>query len=97
MSDLPKNWTITPLGSLLSAIVGGGTPSKANAEYFHGTIPFMTVKDLHQRFIEDTQDHITQQALEASASTLIPADTLIVASRMSLGVKTGLVIYAFNE
>ncbi len=85
MSDLPKNWTITPLGSLLSAIVGGGTPSKANAEYFHGTIPFMTVKDLHQRFIEDTQDHITQQALEASASTLIPADTLIVASRMSLG------------
>lgn len=85
MSELPKSWSIAPLGNLLSTIVGGGTPSKANAEYFHGTVPFMTVKDMHHRFIEDTQDHITQQALEASASTLIPADTLIVASRMSLG------------
>ena len=45
----------------------------------------MTVKDMHARFIEDTQDHITEAALADSASTLVPADTLIVASRMSLG------------
>lgn len=85
MSDLPDSWITAPLGALLSAIVGGGTPSKATPEYFRGSIPFMTVKDMHERFIADTQDHITEQALESSASTLIPADTLIVASRMSLG------------
>ena len=45
----------------------------------------MTVKDLHARFVADTQDHISEDALEDSASTLIPADTLIVATRMSLG------------
>lgn len=85
MSELPDSWVTAPLGDLLSTIVGGGTPSKANPEYFQGSIPFMTVKDMHERFIADTQDHITEQALESSASTLIPADTLVVASRMSLG------------
>ncbi|MBK6714997.1 MAG: restriction endonuclease subunit S [Burkholderiales bacterium] len=85
MSELPDSWVLAPLGSLLSAVTGGGTPSKANAENFRGSIPFMTVKDMHARFIEDTQDHITETALTESASTLVPADTLIVASRMSLG------------
>lgn len=85
MSELPAGWVNAQLGDLLTNIVGGGTPSKANASYFQGVIPFMTVKDMHSRFIEDTQDHITQEALDDSASTMIPADTLIVASRMSLG------------
>lgn len=85
MNDLPTGWVSVRLGDLLTNIVGGGTPSKANASYFQGTIPFMTVKDMHSRFIEDTQDHITQEALADSASTLIPADTLVVASRMALG------------
>jgi type I restriction enzyme, S subunit len=85
MSELPASWAIAPLDELLAAIVGGGTPSKSKASYFQGTIPFMTVKDMHARFIEDTQDHITQEALDDSASTLIPADTLVVATRMSLG------------
>jgi type I restriction enzyme, S subunit len=85
MSELPTGWVSVQLGDLLTNIVGGGTPSKATASYFQGTIPFMTVKDMHSRFIEDTQDHITQEALDDSASALIPADTLVIASRMSLG------------
>lgn len=85
MNDLPESWAMAPLGNLLTGIVGGGTPSKANADHFRGKIPFMTVKDMHARFINDTQDHITEAALADSASTLIPADTLIIASRMSLG------------
>ena len=85
MSDLPQGWAATQLGELASSIVGGGTPSKSNADYFRGTVPFMTVKDMHARFILDTQDHITEEALVDSASRLIPADTLVVASRMSLG------------
>lgn len=85
MSDLPESWVRAPLGDLIASIVGGGTPSKAIQENFRGTIPFMTVKDMHSRFIEDTQDHINEKALSESASTVVPADTLIVSSRMSLG------------
>lgn len=85
MNELPEGWARTTLGTLLTRIVGGGTPSKAIVENFRGAIPFMTVKDMHERFIEDTQDHITEQALADSASTIVPADTLVIASRMSLG------------
>lgn len=58
----------------------------------------MTVKDLHARFVADTQDHISDAALEDSASTLVPADTLIVATRMSLGkITRPLVPTAINQ
>lgn len=98
MSDLPEGWVATQLGQLLKSIVGGGTPSKANPAYFQGAIPFMTVKDLHARFVADTQDHISDAALEDSASTLVPADTLIVATRMSLGkITRPLVPTAINQ
>ena len=45
----------------------------------------MTVKDMKGRFVSDTVDHISEKALNSSATTLVPADTLVVATRMSLG------------
>jgi len=83
--SLPMSWTVSPLSNLLDQIVGGGTPSKAVPANFMGKVPFMTVKDMKARFIADTIDHITEDAVESSATTKIPADTLIVAARMSLG------------
>jgi type I restriction enzyme S subunit len=85
MSELPKGWAKPQLNKILSQIVGGGTPSKANSAFFKGTIPFMTVKDLYGRFPSDTIDHISEEAIASSATTFVPADTLIVATRMSLG------------
>jgi type I restriction enzyme, S subunit len=85
VSNLPSSWVVAPLGDLLTEVLGGGTPDKSKAENFRGDIPFMTVKDMHSRFIDDTQDHISQEALASSASRVIPADTLVIASRMSLG------------
>lgn len=82
---LPEGWSSTTLDKLLVQIVGGGTPSKANTEFFRGTLPFMTVKDMKDRFPTDTIDHISNDAVEASATSVVPADTLIVATRMSLG------------
>ncbi|WP_260674056.1 restriction endonuclease subunit S [Comamonas aquatica] len=83
--SLPNSWVMTPLSNLLDRIVGGGTPSKSIAANFIGKVPFMTVKDMKARFIADTVDHISEDALSSSATTKIPADTLVVATRMSLG------------
>jgi type I restriction enzyme S subunit len=82
---LPEGWSSTTLDKLLVQIVGGGTPSKANTAFFRGIIPFMTVKDMKDRFPTDTIDHISNDAVKASATSVVPADTLIVATRMSLG------------
>jgi type I restriction enzyme S subunit len=86
MSDeLPPGWVSANLGDLLVKIEGGGTPSKANPNYFRGSIPFMTVKDMKERFPDDTVDHISREAAEHSSTKLVPAGTLIVATRMALG------------
>jgi type I restriction enzyme S subunit len=73
------------LGSLLERIAGGGTPSKAVFSYFDGDIPFATVKDFKCRRPIDTTDHITTDALANSASELVPADTLLLTTRMTIG------------
>jgi type I restriction enzyme S subunit len=83
--NIPQTWTLAQLGNLTAQIVGGGTPSKTSAANFNGHIPFMTVKDLKARFVSSTVDHISEDALQSSATTKVPADTLIVATRMSLG------------
>ncbi len=85
MTGLPQGWSSTPFKNILSQIVGGGTPSKANPSFFDGAIPFMTVKDLYGRFPSDTIDHVSETAIANSATTVVPSDTLIVATRMSLG------------
>lgn len=85
MNELPQGWVYCQFSDVLESIVGGGTPSKANPEYFAGSIPFMTVKDLHERFPRDTIDHISEDAVSDSATSIVPKDTLIVATRMSLG------------
>lgn len=83
--NFPISWTVTPLSNLLNKIVGGGTPSKAVATNFEGAVPFMTVKDMKARFITDTVDHISEGAVASSSKIKIPPDTLVVATRMSLG------------
>lgn len=45
----------------------------------------MTVKDMRGRLITNTIDKISEDALHNSATTLVPPDTLVIATRMALG------------
>jgi type I restriction enzyme S subunit len=82
---LPDGWAGTELQEVLDAIVGGGTPSKTISSYFQGDIPWMSVKDMNKSVLNDTVDHITQEAVDNSSTNVIPAGVPIVATRMSLG------------
>ncbi|MBN1759917.1 MAG: restriction endonuclease subunit S [Chitinispirillaceae bacterium] len=75
----------TTVGEITKAIVGGGTPSKKNGAYYSGSIPFMTVKDMKINRPNKTVDHISEEAVRASSTNIIPADTLIISTRMGLG------------
>ncbi len=83
--NLPTSWQAAKIYQIIDDIVGGGTPSKTNPENFKGNIPFMTVKDMRGRLITDTIDKISEDALQNSAATLVPPDTLVIATRMALG------------
>ncbi len=83
--DIPKNWEWCRLGDVITNIKGGGTPSKANSKFWNGNIPWASVKDLKNDFIDFTDDFITEEALNNSSTNLIPKGNIIISTRMGLG------------
>lgn len=80
-----KNWETKSLGDCLDRMEGGGTPSKENASFWNGSIPWASVKDIVTHNPHDTQDHISVDGLQSSASRVVSKGTLIVPTRMALG------------
>ncbi|WP_434615647.1 restriction endonuclease subunit S [Arthrobacter sp. A5] len=65
---------------------GGGTPSKARTAYWeNGTIPWISPKDMSGRsIIDSTVDHITEAAVQGSATRLVPANSIAMVVRSSI-------------
>ena len=84
-ATVPDHWEVVSFENVLSDIIGGGTPSKSNPSYWQGSIPWLTVKDMRTRRPKDSIDHISAQAVKDSATNIIPADTIIIATRIGLG------------
>jgi type I restriction enzyme S subunit len=78
------SWPVVKLGEMVT-IKGGGTPSKKIEEYWNGNIPWASVKDLKSSEISRTVDSITELGISNSATNLIPAGTILTATRMALG------------
>jgi type I restriction enzyme S subunit len=74
----------TRLGDVCK-FVGGGTPSRARPEHFQGNIPWATVKDFKRFVLYDTEEHINEAAVAASAVNVVDAGTVLLVSRVGLG------------
>lgn len=57
----------------------GGTPSRSRLSYYTGKIPWVTTSELRDRDIFDTNEHITQQAVDNSSAKMFDAGTLLLA------------------
>ena len=75
LGEVPEHWEVIPLGYLIE-ISGGMTPSTANSEYWDGAIPWVTPKDMKRERIDDSIDHVTDQALRLIGMTSSPAQIL---------------------
>ena len=76
-------WTRTTLercGSFLS----GGTPSKDHPEYWGGTIPWASAKDMKSLRLWDTVDHLTQLGAASGAKTATENSILVLVRGMTL-------------
>jgi type I restriction enzyme S subunit len=83
---VPESWGVVPL-SLVCQFLSGGTPSKQNPEFWQGTIPWVSPKDMKRPRLKDSRDHISQQGLE-SGSKLAPAGSVLVVVRGMILAKT---------
>ena len=77
---LPSGWAWSSF-NLIGQTLGGGTPSKAQAELWKGAIPWVSPKDMKVEVITDSQDHISTAAVEQSAVRLIPTGSLLIVVR----------------
>jgi len=76
-------WPMVALGDITTR-VSGGTPSKENCEFWRGTIPWVSPKDMKQHVLYDTEDHVSSVAVESSATTLVPVGTLLCVVRSGI-------------
>lgn len=82
--ELPKNWNWVYLGGVVD-FNGGGTPSKSISSYWNGDIPWASVKDVKGRYLETTQDFITDEGLKNSSANIADINELLLITRMSPG------------
>jgi type I restriction enzyme S subunit len=63
----------------------GGTPSKDVDRYFQGEIPWITGADITSSFVNKARSFITKEAIDNSATNLVPAGTVLLVTRTSVG------------
>ena len=83
LGEIPAHWEVKRLKYLVH-FYSGGTPSKENLEFWDGTIPWVSPKDMKGEIISDSEDHITEDALANSATRLIPQNSLLVVVRSGI-------------
>jgi type I restriction enzyme S subunit len=82
-ATIPQTWSIAALRDL-GEWRGGGTPSKVIDDYWNGNIPWVSPKDMKQDSIFDSEDHITERAVDNSATKLIPRDSILCVTRSGI-------------
>jgi type I restriction enzyme S subunit len=81
-------WEVKRLDELAD-IRSGGTPSTSIAQFWDGNIPWCTPTDITalkgKKFLSETTRMITQQGLKASSAEMIPAYSIVMTSRATIG------------
>ena len=71
----------------LCTTVSGGTPSTKFQKYYEGNIPWISTVSLGPNHIDgsNAKGYITQEAIENSATKLIPAGNILFGTRVGVG------------
>lgn len=84
---LSAGWPIVRIRDI-GRLHGGGTPSRKRPEFFQGTIPWITGQDIpesHVSEISTARDYVTKEAVQESATRVVPAGAVLVTTRVSVG------------
>jgi type I restriction enzyme S subunit len=82
---VPDGWELDTIEGVAEDVLGGGTPSKSNEDYWGGEIPWASVKDLDGVAVQDTEDYITEEGAKNSATNLISSGSVVISTRMTVG------------
>ncbi len=88
IGEIPAHWESKRLGHV-STIFKGGTPKRNVDRYFQGDLPWARPVDITALrgalYIHDTEIHISEEALGNSGARRLPAGTVLLTSRATIG------------
>src|SRR5258708_27580561 len=96
LGEIPKGWVTGPL-LRQAKLLSGGTPKTGDPDYWCGSIPWASAKDISQcqeTFLISTERTITEKGLKESATELIPSYCTVVVAR---GATTGRMVLLGRE
>lgn len=76
--DIDPEWEMVELGEVCD-VKSGGTPDRANDNYWNGTIPYVKTGQIYFNQIYEADEFISQEGLENSSTRLIPSGTILMA------------------
>ena len=85
--NLPKGWVLVKI-DYICKLIGGGTPSRKNLDYFNGDIVWLTPTEISKNSIQkiyDSKEKITKLGLEKSSARMIPINSVLLTTRASIG------------
>ena len=83
LGRVPEHWEVRKLKYAVS-FRGGGTPTKSNALFWDGHIPWASPKDMTRAPLSDTTDHISEDAVEASAANIVAPGAVLMVVRSGI-------------
>jgi type I restriction enzyme, S subunit len=72
-------WRDTTLGEVTD-FLSGGTPSKDRPDYWVGSVPWVSAKDMKRFRLDDSEDHVSEDAV-GSGTKLVPAESVLLLAR----------------
>lgn len=78
MNKLPEGWASTSLGEL-ATWGSGGTPSRNQPHFYQGHIPWIKSGELNSRYVTETEEKISEAALNSSSAKIFPAGSVAIA------------------
>lgn len=81
---IPDGWRWEALGGL-GKWTGGGTPSKARADFWNGgTIPWVSPKDMKRPLLDSSEDMITADAVVGSSAKMVNRGSVLCVMRSGI-------------
>ena len=79
IGPVPKSWELVPLGAL-AKIGNGSTPKRDNEGYWKGgTIPWLNSAKIHERFISQADQFVTELAVKECHLPRVKPGSLLIA------------------
>nr|WP_262762051.1 restriction endonuclease subunit S [Bacteroides xylanisolvens] len=83
--EFTEEWKIKSIHDL-ATVIGGGTPDTSIKSYWDGNIQWFTPSEIGKnKYVDSSLRTITKEGLNNSSAKLLPANTILLSSRATVG------------